>query len=160
MNSFNIIRFGNVLRRLCIVRRKKIISLTLGLTIFFALTGIMSIDPFNIGPIDKTEIMMRFLGVLGMIVIVFSTFLTIGGYLIISDLNNKNSLIDELTLPASALEKFVARLLFVTIGVMLSLAVSFLVADVIQQLLCMLLHAGTRVSMLGFILDHYPGIRN
>ena len=160
MNSFNIIRFGNVLRRLCIVRRKKIISLTLGLTIFFALTGIMSIDPFHIGPIDKTEIMIRFLGVLGMIVIVFSTFLTIGGYLIISDLNNKNSLIDELTLPASVLEKFVARLLFVTIGVMLSLAVSFLVADVIQQLLCMLLHAGTRVSMLGFILDSYPGIRN
>ena len=72
---------------------------------------------------------MRFLGVLGMIVIVFSTFLTIGGYLIISDLNNKNSLIGELTLPASALEKFVARLLFVTIGVMLSLAVSFLVAQ-------------------------------
>lgn len=70
------------------------------------------------------------------------------GSAIISDLRNKQDKISELTLPASNLEKFVARCIGATFVVMLIVAAAFVVGDLLQQGVNMLIHKGSHASML------------
>lgn len=148
MENFNIKRFGQVFCRLLLVRKKTYFNLFLTAVLFFALAVIASFHPFHWDKLSVEEMTVSLIGsssfCYGAIVIVAM----LCGSAIISDLRNKQDKISELTLPASNLEKFVARCIGATFVVMLIVAAAFVVGDLLQQGVNMLIHKGSHASML------------
>lgn len=75
------------------------------------------------------------------------------GTFFIQDLEGHQQRINELMLPATNLEKFVARVLLVAVIYPLAICASFIFADGLQQLISMIIAHGERMSMVVAYFD-------
>ena len=116
MKKFDINRFGRVLSRLILVRRRTIKNLFLGFLIaFFFLMTIRVCDIFAWQAKSTEQIQLNLMGSVDFIVNILPAAFFIMGTFVINDLTSRQSRISEMMLPATNVEKFVPRLLLVTI---------------------------------------------
>ena len=134
MKNFDINRFGNVLKWELVYNRQKTVRLLLT---WFAVAFLLFlfIDVFTQSPIQLQGTGAAF----------FWTFTVVLGILsgsfIQNSMKTRQNRIDYLMLPASNLEKFLARYLNVTIISYAGFLLAFLTADVLQYLLMLVFDA-------------------
>ena len=152
MKKFNLNRFWQVFKRLMLVRSSTTLYTFLGLAAatFFILLGFTS--PFTMKPMTNGELFFGIIQAFEPITMCFSI-----GYFffvsnIMSDLQRRQDRIGVIMLPATNLEKFVARILYVSIGYLALCIAALVVGDVLQQIVSMVIHQGGRVSLTGVIL--------
>lgn len=148
MEKFNINRFGQVFMRLLMVRKKTYTTFFLTTTILFTLATVLSCNPFRLESFTAGEMSSMLVSGTAFCIGLMIAVQGICASFIVSDLKTKQDKIQELMLPATNLEKFVARLLGSTLFVLLIMFIAFALSDVLQQLLNMLIHKGSRASML------------
>lgn len=159
MENFNIQRFGNVCSRLVMIRKKEYFKMFLGLMLAFTLCCVLACNPFHLEALSDEDYKLAFLKISGLIGVISFIIVVLSGSMIISDLKTKQQRIDELALPATNLEKFVARAIGSTLLAVVILVVAFFVADLLQMLINMLLHKGTFASTTVMIKDAITKIR-
>lgn len=153
MENFNIQRFGNVCSRLVMIRKKEYFKMFLGLMLAFTLCCVLACNPFHLEALSDEDCKLAFLKISGFIGVFSVIYVVLSGAIIISDLKTKQQRIDELALPATNLEKFVARVIGSTLLAVVILVVAFFVADLLQMLINMLLHKGTFASITVAVKD-------
>ncbi len=153
MENFNIQRFGNVCSRLVMIRKKEYFKMFLGLMLAFTLCCVLACNPFHLEALSDEDCKLAFLKISGFIGVFSVIYVVLSGAIIISDLKTKQQRIDELALPATNLEKFVARAIGSTLLAVVILVVAFFVADLLQMLINMLLHKGTFASITVAVKD-------
>ena len=153
MENFNIQRFGNVCSRLVMIRKKEYFRMFLGLILAFTLCCVSACNPFHLEALSDEDCKLAFLKISGFIGVISAISVVLSGAMIISDLKTKQQRIDELALPATNLEKFVARVIGSTLLAVVILVVAFFVADLLQMLINMLLHKGTFASITVAVKD-------
>ena len=159
MENFNIQRFGNVCSRLVMIRKKEYFKMFLGLMLAFTLCCVLACNPFHLEALSDEDCKLAFLKISGFIGVFSVIYVVLSGAIIISDLKTKQQRIDELALPATNLEKFVARAIGSTLLAVVIFLVAFFVADLLQMLINMLLHKGTFASTTVMIKDAITKIR-
>ncbi|PIK16887.1 hypothetical protein CTI16_11830 [Prevotella intermedia] len=147
MENFNIQRFGNVCSRLVMIRKQEYFRMFLGLMLAFTFFSVLACNPFHLEALSDEDCKLAFLKISGLIGVISAIYVVLSGAMIISDLKTKQQRIDELALPATNLEKFVARVIGSTLLAVIILVVAFFVADLLQMLINMLLHKGTFASI-------------
>ncbi|APW31331.1 hypothetical protein BWX39_00910 [Prevotella intermedia ATCC 25611 = DSM 20706] len=153
MENFNIQRFGNVCSRLVMIRKKEYFRMFLGLMLVFTFFSVLACNPFKLEALSDETYKLAFLKISGLIGVISFIIVVLSGSMIISDLKTKQQRIDELALPATNLEKFVARAIGSTLLAVVILVVAFFVADLLQMLINMLLHKGTFASITVAVKD-------
>ena len=153
MENFNIQRFGNVCSRLVMIRKQEYFRMFLGLMLAFTLCCVLACNPFHLEALSDETYKLAFLKISGLIGVISLIIVVLSGSMIISDLKTKQQRIDELALPATNLEKFVARAIGSTLLAVVILVVAFFVADLLQMLINMLLHKGTFASITVAVKD-------
>ena len=153
MENFNIQRFGNVCSRLVMIRKKEYFRMFLGLMLVFTFFSVLACNPFKLEALSDETYKLAFLKISGFIGVISAIYVVLSGAMIISDLKTKQQRIDELALPATNLEKFVARAIGSTLLAVIILVVAFFVADLLQMLINMLLHKGTFASITVAVKD-------
>ena len=154
MKKFDINRFGRVLSRLILVRRRTIKNLFLGFLIaFFFFMTIRVCDIFTWLARSTEQLQINLMGSVDFIVNILSAAFFIMGTFVINDLKLRQSRISEMMLPATNVEKFMARVVLVSIVFPLIAVGAFLTADVLQQIVSMLVNHGARASMTAIAID-------
>lgn len=153
MENFNIQRFGNVCSRLVMIRKQEYFRMFLGLMLVFTFFSVLACNPFKLEALSDETYKLAFLKISGFIGVFSVIYVVLSGAMIISDLKTKQQRIDELALPATNLEKFVARVIGSTLLAVVILVVAFFVADLLQMLINMLLHKGTFASITVAVKD-------
>ena len=153
MENFNIQRFGNVCSRLVMIRKQEYFRMFLGLMLVFTFFSVLACNPFKLEALSDEDYKLAFLKISGFIGVISAIYVVLSGAMIISDLKTKQQRIDELALPATNLEKFVARAIGSTLLAVVILVVAFFVADLLQMLINMLLHKGTFASITVAVKD-------
>ena len=159
MENFNIQRFGNVCSRLVMIRKQEYFRMFLGLMLVFTFFSVMICNPLKLEALSNEDYKLAFLKISGLIGVISLIIVVLSGSMIISDLKTKQQRIDELALPATNLEKFVARAIGSTLLAVVIFLVAFFVADLLQMLINMLLHKGTFASTTVMIKDAITKIR-
>ena len=153
MENFNIQRFGNVCSRLVMIRKQEYFRMFLGLMLVFTFFSVLACNPFKLEALSDETYKLAFLKISGLIGVISLIIVVLSGSMIISDLKTKQQRIDELALPATNLEKFVARAIGSTLLAVIILVVAFFIADLLQMLINMLLHKGTFASITVAVKD-------
>lgn len=153
MENFNIQRFGNVCSRLVMIRKQEYFRMFLALMLVFTFFSVLACNPFKLEALSDETYKLAFLKISGFIGVISAIYVVLSGAMIISDLKTKQQRIDELALPATNLEKFVARAIGSTLLAVVILVVAFFVADLLQMLINMLLHKGTFASITVAVKD-------
>ena len=154
MKKFDINRFGRVLARLVLVRRRKIINLFLGFLIACFIYMILRVCNIFTWQASSTEqIQIDLMGSVDFVLTILPAAFFIMGTFVINDLTSRQSRISEMMLPATNVEKFVARVVLVSIVFPLIVVAAFLTADVLQQIVSMLVNHGARASMTAIAID-------
>ena len=154
MKKFDINRFGRVLARLILVRRRKIINLFLGFLIACFIYMILRVCNIFTWQASSTEqIQIDLMGSVDFALTILPAAFFIMGTFVINDLKSRQSRISEMMLPATNVEKFVARVVLVSIVFPLIVVAAFLTADVLQQIVSMLVNHGARASMTTIAID-------
>ena len=159
MKKFDINRFGKVMSRLILVRRRSIIKLFAGFLIGFFVIAIMFFPFFHWFAMSDTDIRIRLWGNSPFISVVFAMSFFIIATFIISDLGKRQQRINEMMLPATNLEKFLARVILVSVVYPLLIAIAFIAADGLQQLTTMLIFYGGRASLVATWYEYCQSLR-
>jgi hypothetical protein len=85
---------------------------------------------------------------------VFLLLFVFSPIVIIKELKTKQSKVNLLMLPATNMEKFVSRYVMVTLVWMLSFAVQFIVADLLQWLLALIAHPAENGLVMTQLFTH------
>lgn len=145
---FDMGRFQKLMRRQLFIKKRKAFFTILGLCTCFVFISLLVV-PFQIGnDITSGDLQDMFWGITGTYLFALSAILTIPASSIMRDMKTKQPRISEFMLPGTMLEKYVTRVLFVTIGLFLMTAVSLVIADLLQQLLSMVVLHGAHASIL------------
>ena len=148
MKKFDINRFYKVMSQLILIRRRSIIKLFAGFLIGFFVIAIMFLPFFHWYAMSDADIRIRLWVISHFINAVFAMSLFIIATFIISDLGTRQQRINEMLLPATNLEKFLARVILVSVVYPLLIAIAFIAADGLQQLTTMLIFYGGRASLV------------
>ena len=159
MKNFDINRFGKVMSRLILVRRRSIIKLFAGFLIGFFVIAIMFLPFFHWSAMSDDDIRIRLWGISPFINVVFAMSFFIIATFIISDLGKRQQRINEMMLPATNLEKFLARVILVSVVYPLLIAIAFIAADGLQQLTTMLIFYGGRASLVATWYEYCQSLR-
>ncbi len=156
MTKFDLDRFGNVMSRLLVMCQRKINVIFITFLIIFLALAMFTIPMFSgktIDDIGYRQLVIDLVPLRGFSPVVFFML----GTFFIQDLEGRQQRINELMLPATNLEKFVARVLLVAVIYPLAICASFIVADGLQQLISMIIAHGERMSMVvaNFDADTY-----
>ncbi|WP_244271485.1 hypothetical protein [Prevotella intermedia] len=135
------------------IRKKEYFRMFLGLMLVFTFFSVLACNPFKLEALSDETYKLAFLKISGLIGVISFIIVVLSGSMIISDLKTKQQRIDELALPATNLEKFVARAIGSTLLAVVILVVAFFVADLLQMLINMLLHKGTFASITVAVKD-------
>ena len=146
MKKFDINRFCKVMSRLILIRRRSIIKLFAGFLIGFFVIAIMFFPFFERQPMSDAYIRIRLWGITPFINIVFAMSLFTIATFVISDLGKRQQRINEMVLPATNIEKFLARFILVSVVYPLLIAIAFIAADGLQQLTTMLIFYGMNTA--------------
>jgi len=160
MTKFDLDRFGKVMSRLLVMCQRKINVIFITFLIIFLVFAMFTIPMFSGKTMDDIgykslvfDIVRLLRGFSPIVFFVLGTFF-------IQDLEGRQQRINELILPATNLEKFVARVLLVAVIYPLAICASFIVADGLQQLISMIIAHGERMSMVVayFDIDTYVSV--
>lgn len=153
MAQFDLDRFGNVMSRLLVIRQRNISVIFITFLVIFLVFAMFTIPMFSGKTMDDIgykslvfDIVRLLRGFSPIVFFVLGTFF-------IQDLEGRQQRINELMLPATNLEKFVARVLLVAVIYPLAICASFIVADGLQQLISMIIAHGERMSMVVAYFD-------
>lgn len=149
MNTFNINRFWNTLVRLFITRKKELRNIFFTYSILFFVLSVCATGIFNTDPLTDVEALDSLLGVTPMYMIIYFGGAVLMGAFVIKDLEYRGARIHELALPATNLEKYAARVIYSSLGILITASCGVLLADGLQQLMSMLMHHGGRASIIG-----------
>lgn len=153
MAQFDLDRFGNVMSRLLVIRQRNISVIFNTFLIIFLAFAMFVIPMFSGKTIDDIGYRQLVIDIVGPLRS-FSPFVFfVLGTFFIQDLEGHQQRINELMLPATNLEKFVARVLLVAVIYPLAICASFIVADGLQQLISMIIAHGERMSMVVAYFD-------
>ncbi|WP_238319719.1 hypothetical protein [Prevotella intermedia] len=141
------------------IRKQEYFRMFLGLMLAFTFFSVLACNPFHLEALSDEDCKLAFLKISGLIGVISAIYVVLSGAMIISDLKTKQQRIDELALPATNLEKFVARTIGSTLLAVVIFLVAFFVADLLQMLINMLLHKGTFASTTVMIKDAITKIR-
>lgn len=145
---FDMGRFQKVMRRQLFLKKRKALFTMLGLCTCFLFIS-LSVVLFQIGnDVTSGGLQDMFWGLTGTYIFALSAILTIPASSIMRDMKTKQPRISEFMLPGTMMEKYVTRVLFVTVGLFLMTAVSLVVADLLQQLVSIVLLHGAHASIL------------
>lgn len=151
MENFNAKRFVQTLKWSAMDSKKEIIT---NLSILFAfflvpmlLNIIFSLDAPASVVTDSLKITSNF------IQIGLSFYITFAGSWIFNNMKTKQQRITFKMLPASDLEKFLARLFYVTVFWTLSAMVVYVVADLVRMLICLMVYQDYLFSSTARIFD-------
>lgn len=145
---FDMGRFQKVLRRQLFLKKRKALFTMLGLCTCFLFIA-LSVTLFQIGNyVTSAGLQDMFWGLTGTYIFALCAILTIPASYIMRDMKTKQSRISEFMLPGTMLEKYVTRVLSVTVGLFLMTASALVVADLLQQLLSIVLLHGAHASVL------------
>lgn len=154
--AFDLHRFGLLMKWETLTEKKDYISGTIGIAI--ALTFLfcqqilrMKMQGFNALPLDAREsaFLMNLDMMSGMAMFTIFLSLTIGASFIFNNMKSKQQRIAYLMMPASNLEKFLARYLHVSIGYMVCVAVALVFADLMQYIFTKIMLDGVGGSVIG-----------
>ena len=159
MKKFDINRFCKVMSRLILIRRRSIIKLFAGFLIGFFVIAIMFFPFFERQPMSDTYIRIRLWGITPFINIVFAMSLFTIATFVISDLGKRQQRINEMMLPATNIEKFLARFILVSVVYPLLIVIAFIAADGLQQLTTMLIFYGGRASLVVTWYEYCQSLR-
>ena len=159
MKKFDINRFCKVMSRLILIRRRSIIKLFAGFLIGFFVIAIMFFPFFERQPMSDTYIRIRLWGITPFINIVFAMSLFTIATFVISDLGKRQQRINEMMLPATNIEKFLARFILVSVVYPLLIVIAFIAADGLQQLTTMLIFYGGRASLVVTRYEYCQSLR-
>lgn len=157
MKKFDFNRFGKVMSRLILVRRRTIIKLFAGFLIGFFVIVMMSLPFIRCSAMFDDDIRIRLWNISPFINSVFAISFFILCTFAISDLDTRQQRINEMMLPATNLEKFLARVLLVSVVYPLLIAFAFIAADGLQQLATMIIFHGGRASLTAAWYDFSQG---
>ena len=153
MAQFDLDRFGNVMSRLSVISQRKISVIFFTFQIIFLAFAMFVIPMFSGKTIDDIGYRQLVIDTVGPLRS-FSLFVFfVLGTFFIQDLEGHQQRINELMLPATNLEKFVARVLLVVVIYPLAICASFIAADGLQQLISMIIAHGERMSMVVAYFD-------
>ena len=153
MTKFDLDRFGKVMSRLLVISQRKINVIFITFLIIFLALAMFTIPMFSGKTIDNTDY-RQFVVDTVFPLRSFSPFVFfVLGTFFIQDLEGHQQRINELMLPATNLEKFVARVLLVVVIYPLAICASFIAADGLQQLISMIIAHGERMSMVVAYFD-------
>lgn len=153
MKTIDLNRFTKVMSRLILVRRRSIIKLSAGFLIGFFVIAIISLPFFDRHPVSDYEVKVRLWGISPLINTIFAMSFFVISTFIINDLGKRQQRINEMMLPATNLEKFLARALLVSVVYPLLIAIAFIAADGLQQLTTMLVFYGGKASLVATWYD-------
>lgn len=159
MKKFDINRFCKVMSRLILIRRRSIIKLFAGFLIGFFVIAIMFFPFFERQPMSDADIRIRLWGNSPFISVVFAMSFFIIATFIISDLGKRQQRINEMMLPATNIEKFLARFILVSVVYPLLIVIAFIAADGLQQLTTMLIFYGGRASLVATWYEYCQSLR-
>ena len=149
MKKFDLNRFGKVMSRLILVRRRSLTNTFSGFAITFFIIAMLNSQPFYWTALSHEEMAWNLAGAQNFIGIICLVAFFVIATMVIKDLSARQSRLNEMMLPATNLEKFLARVLLVTIAFPAVIMAAFLAADCAQQLLNMMIHHGGRASLIG-----------
>ncbi|MGP1560016.1 MAG: hypothetical protein ACTTHY_06265 [Prevotella intermedia] len=135
------------------IRKQEYFRMFLGFMLAFTFFSVLACNPFLLKALSDEDYKIAFLKISGFIGVISFIIVVLSGSMIISDLKTKQQRIDELALPATNLEKFMARVIGSTLLAVVILVVAFFVADLLQMLINMLLHKGTFASITVAVKD-------
>ena len=139
MTKFDLDRFGKVMSRLLVISQRKRSVIFITFLIIFLAFAMFVIPMFSGKTIDDIGYGQLVIDIVGPLRS-FSLFVFfVLGAFFIQDLEGRQQRINELMLPATNLEKFVARVLLVAVIYPLTICASFIVADGLQLLISMLI---------------------
>lgn len=153
MAQFDLDRFGNVMSRLLVIRQRNISVLFFTFQIIFLAFAMFVIPMFSGKTIDDIGYRQLVIDIVGPLRIFSPLVFFVLGTFFIQDLEGHQQRINELMLPATNLEKFVARVLLVAVIYPLAICASFIAADGLQQLISMIIAHGERMSMVVAYFD-------
>lgn len=153
MAQFDLDRFGNVMSRLLVMRQRNISVLFFTFQIIFLAFAMFVIPMFSGKTIDDIGYRQLVIDIVGPLRIFSPLVFFVLGTFFIQDLEGHQQRINELMLPATNLEKFVARVLLVAVIYPLAICASFIAADGLQQLISMIIAHGERMSMVVAYFD-------
>ena len=153
MAQFDLDRFGNVMSRLLVIRQRNISVIFNTFLIIFLAFAMFVIPMFSGKTIDDIGYRQLVIDTVGPIRSFSPLVFFVLGTFFIQDLEGHQQRINELMLPATNLEKFVARVLLVAVIYPLAICASFNVADGLQQLISMIIAHGERMSMVVAYFD-------
>lgn len=130
MIDFDIKRFARLVKWCVLTDRKKIVNLVGGMTIG-CVAAFIPMMLFG-GSGSHEEQMRDFEGIVHGLALVFEISFLICGCWLFSNMESKQGRIGYMMLPASTAEKYAARYLMVSVGLMLCWFVAFCAADVIR----------------------------
>ena len=151
MKKFDLNRFGKVTGRLILVRRRSLSNTFLGFAITFFIIVMLDSQPFNWTALSHDDMAWRIAGAQGLIKAICLVAFFVIATMVIKDLSTRQARISEMMLPATNLEKFLSRILLVTLVFPAAILAALLAADCAQQLLNMLIHHGGRASLIGMM---------
>lgn len=158
MAQFDLDRFGNVMSRLLVIRQRNISVIFITFLIIFLAFAMFVIPMFSGKTIDDISYRQLVIDIVGPLRI-FSPFVFfVLGTFFIQDLEGHQQRINELMLPATNLEKFVARVLLVAVIYPLAICASFIFADGLQLLISMLIAPEESFSMVVAYFDSNSSI--
>ena len=153
MAQFDLDRFGKVMSSLSVIRQRNISIIFFTFLIIFLALAMFAIPMFSGKTIDNIDYRQFVIDtVLPLRSLSPFVFFVLGTFFI-QDLEGHQQRINELMLPATNLEKFVARVLLVAVIYPLAICASFIVADGLQQLISMIIAHGERMSMVVAYFD-------
>ena len=144
-NTFNFHRFANVLLWETMLNKRKLTTWAL---FFFGLIAIPQLIGLTFARNSSTiEATSSIAGV------IFLAYLIAGVANIFTNIKTKQERINEFTLPASNLEKFIARYLLTVVGMSLAAIIGFLAGDILQYLLTLIIGQGQQGEATALALD-------
>lgn len=153
MTQFDLDRFGKVRSRLLLISQRKISVIFITFLIIFLAFAMFVIPMFSGKTIDDIGYKQLVIDIGGPLRVFSPCVFFVLGTFFIQDLEGRQQRINELMLPATNLEKFVARVLLVAVIYPLAICASFIVADGLQQLISMIIAHGERMSMVVAYFD-------
>lgn len=157
MKNFNITRFTNVMRWQLAERRG---LYTYAATGFIIIAFITLLLPFLCGSFSEDYYDMSCTSSASTILAVTLTWYYLAcGALIVADLGDKRKRISAFLLPASRLEKFTTRYLYLIIALPLAFIVGFVVGDLLQMGIYQVLFGDCQSAFAQFLIvtvDSFP----
>lgn len=145
MKHFNIKRFGRTLLWTMQTSRKEWTRTMLTLSVVFLGFPLLSML-FNIGS-GSAGVVLRLRSMFPICLSMYLFFTLFAGCWVMSNMKTKGERISFKMLPATDLEKFLARIIYVTAGLVIGATVAFLLADALRMLLCLAIFHDTVYSM-------------